>query len=96
MTLASLAHALQTSGLDVHLNEPLSAHTTFRVGGPADAYCEPLSTAGLVDAVRLCRQGGIPFFVLGAGSNVLFPDTGWRGVVLATRRIRGTTATDAG
>ncbi|MGD9675625.1 MAG: UDP-N-acetylmuramate dehydrogenase [Candidatus Bipolaricaulia bacterium] len=96
MTLASWARAIQACGVDVRRNEPLAAHTTFRVGGPADAYCEPLSADGLIDAVRLCRQSEIPLFVLGAGSNVLFSDAGWRGVVLATRRMRGITVTDAG
>lgn len=96
MTLAVVARRFLAAGIDLHFDEPLSRHTTFRVGGPADAYGEPPSADALAEAVRICRDEGVPVFVLGGGSNVLFGDAGWRGVVVATRRIGGITATDTG
>ena len=96
MTLAAAARELRAAGVPLRLQEPLSAHTTFRVGGPADIYCEPGSVEGLSSSVQICRQTDVPFFVLGAGSNVLFSDAGRRGVVIATRAVRGIAATSTG
>ena len=62
--------------------EPLSLHTSFKVGGPADVMVFPQSIAEIQQLVRVCRQERIPFIVLGLGSNVLFPDRGFRGVVI--------------
>jgi len=62
--------------------EPLAKHTTLRVGGPADVYVEPASEADLAGIVKLCSAGGVPFFVLGRGSNLLVRDGGFRGVII--------------
>ena len=62
--------------------EPLSLHTSFKVGGPADVMVFPQSIAEIQQLVKVCRQERIPFIVLGLGSNVLFPDGGFRGVVI--------------
>ena len=56
---------------NVKLNEPLSAHTTFRIGGPCDAMVFPHSVDELVEVVRICKQEGLDYFVLGKGSNIL-------------------------
>ncbi len=88
MTLAAVARELRAAGIEFRYDEPLSAHTTFRVGGPADGYCKPTSIPALIEVVRLCQRGAIPFFLLGAGSNVLFSDEGRRGMVISTRAIR--------
>ena len=62
--------------------EPLSLHTSFKVGGPADVMVFPESIGEIQQLVKTCRQEQIPFIVLGLGSNVLFPDRGFRGVVI--------------
>lgn len=62
--------------------EPMSRHTTFRVGGPADYFIVPESFQMLQQLVRLCRQEEEPFFILGNGSNLLVSDEGYRGVIL--------------
>lgn len=60
----------------------MAAHTTFRIGGPADAMVFPASAAD-VQAVRaLARQEGLPLFILGKGANLLVADKGIRGLVL--------------
>lgn len=61
--------------------EPLSRHTTFRVGGAAEYYVTP-TIAQLPDVVALCRQCELPLTVIGNGSNLLVSDAGLRGVVL--------------
>jgi UDP-N-acetylmuramate dehydrogenase len=62
--------------------EPLSRHTTIRVGGPAEAWYEPEDTAALALAVRMARTAGVPWRVLGGGSNALAADEGVRGIVI--------------
>ena len=64
------------------LDEPLGRHTTFRIGGPAALFYEVETEAELVRVVELSRAVGVPFFILGGGSNVLFNDEGFRGIVI--------------
>lgn len=63
-------------------NEPMSSHTTFRVGGPADWFVNPASCQELAAVTALCRSSQIPFYILGNGSNLLVGDRGWRGVMI--------------
>ena len=65
--------------------EPLARHTTFGIGGPADAYFVADSPETLAGAVALCHQYGTPFFILGSGSNILVGDRGIRGVTIENR-----------
>ena len=57
-------------------------HTTFRIGGPADYYLCPPSTAELQKVIEICKEENLPFFVQGNGSNLLVSDRGYRGVVI--------------
>jgi UDP-N-acetylmuramate dehydrogenase len=61
---------------------PLAPLTTFRIGGPAALFLEPQGERDLVAAGRVVRETGIPFTVLGKGSNVLVSDAGFPGMVL--------------
>ena len=61
---------------------PLSELTSFRIGGSADFVQEPKDYGELIDMVRLCRARGIPMYLLGRGTNILAPDSGYRGVVI--------------
>lgn len=63
-------------------DEPLSAHTWFRVGGPAEYFAEPNSVDELAALVRRCREQEVDYHVLGSGSNVLISDAGVLGVVI--------------
>jgi UDP-N-acetylmuramate--alanine ligase len=67
---------------DVRLYEPLSKHTTLRVGGPAEFWAEPRTENALAELIRFCRQENLPLFVIGRGSNLLVRDGGIRGVVV--------------
>jgi UDP-N-acetylmuramate dehydrogenase len=81
-----MAQLLAIEGLATRFGEPMAAHTTWRVGGPA--WC--LATAGDLDQARkvvaAARAHGMPVKALGLGSNLLVSDQGWRGVLL---RMRG-------
>jgi UDP-N-acetylmuramate dehydrogenase len=60
----------------------LAPYTTFRIGGPADLFCEPDSANDLALAVTAAREIGVPYFVLGLGANILIGDKGFRGLVI--------------
>ena len=67
---------------EVLSDEPMSKHTTFRIGGPADLFIRPKNVQEIRDALSFLEKAGIPVFVLGNGSNLLVSDQGFRGVVL--------------
>ncbi|MCI8363985.1 MAG: UDP-N-acetylmuramate dehydrogenase [Eubacterium sp.] len=62
--------------------EPLSAHTTFRIGGPASFYMIPENADEIREGIRFARERELPFITIGRGSNMLFPDEGYHGVVM--------------
>ena len=64
-------------------NEPMSRHTTFRVGGPADVLFLPESEEQLLWALSIAREAGVPCVVIGNGSNLVVKDGGIRGLVIA-------------
>lgn len=68
-------------------NEPMSRHTTFRIGGPARWMFCPRTAAEASAVLALCHSEGISPFFLGNGSNLLVSDAGYPGVVLATARL---------
>ena len=68
------------------LYEPLAKHTTMRVGGPAQFWLEPETEEGFCDLVRTSHEAGLPFMVIGRGSNLIVRDGGLRGVVVRLRR----------
>ncbi|MGA8943193.1 MAG: UDP-N-acetylmuramate dehydrogenase [Thermoactinomyces sp.] len=66
---------------DVRVNEPLSRHTTWKVGGPADLLIYPRNKEELERAMRVVNQHKLPWWTIGRGSNLLVRDGGIRGVV---------------
>ncbi len=64
------------------LYEPLSKHTTLRIGGPAQYWLEPETEEGFAKIVSFCHRKGIPLLVIGRGSNLLVRDGGIRGAVV--------------
>ena len=64
-------------------NEPMSRHTTFKVGGPADVLFLPESEEQLIQAIAIAKDAGIPCIVIGNGSNLVVRDGGIRGLVIA-------------
>ena len=67
-------------------DEPMSGHTTFRVGGPADYFVTPADTGEIRGVIRLCRDRNVPYYIVGNGSNLLVGDRGYRGVIIQVFR----------
>lgn len=67
---------------NVAVNEQMSRHTTFRIGGPADYFVTPSKEEEIEAVIRVCRQYNIPFYIMGNGSNLLVGDKGYRGAVI--------------
>lgn len=76
----------------VRADEPLARHTFYRIGGPADLFVVAGSVEELIAAVTLARENGAPYFILGAGTNVLVSDRGIRGLVVESRAKKVTWA----
>jgi len=68
-------------------NVPLAEYTTFKIGGPADLFYEAGSEEELIRVVRAVREVGIPYFILGGGSNILVWDKGYRGMVIKCQML---------
>lgn len=97
--LDQMKELLEREGIPFCCGEPLAQHTSFRIGGPAAIYCKPQSAEELCRAVGLCQKSQERWYVLGKGSNVLFRDDGFDGVVIGTAdlkqdtEVKGTTIT---
>lgn len=74
---------------NVIYNEPMSRHTTFKIGGNADVFVIPESVGELIFALNVCEENGIPVFILGNGSNLVVSDKGIRGAVIYTGGLDG-------
>lgn len=73
-------------GENVRRQEPMSLHTTFRIGGPADLFVMPGSIQAVADSIRICKETQTPYAVIGNGSNLLVSDAGYRGVIIQIGR----------
>lgn len=63
-------------------NEPMSLHTSFKIGGPAEYYIDIDKTEDLIKLINTARKLKIPFFVLGGGANIIVSDQGIKGLVI--------------
>ncbi|MHB8996236.1 MAG: UDP-N-acetylmuramate dehydrogenase [Armatimonadota bacterium] len=82
--MSALPHSLfhDLTDVEVREHEPMSRHTSFAIGGPADLYAIPRSLQGLRHLLVACGQSGLPHTIIGNGSNLLVRDGGLRGVVI--------------
>jgi UDP-N-acetylmuramate dehydrogenase len=76
------AHLASVPGLDVLDNEPLSGHTRFAIGGPADVLVTADRVESFAQALTISQESGLPWVVIAGGSNLVVSDAGFRGVVL--------------
>lgn len=89
LTADDRALLAELGGAHVRFDEPMSRHTTLRIGGPADAWFAPAAVEDLRRVVAACAARGIRMTPVGGGSNLLVRDGGIRGVAIATRNLRG-------
>lgn len=66
---------------DIYTNEPMSKHTTFKIGGTADIFVKLRNTEQIEKLLNLCKNKNVPIKIIGNGSNILVKDNGIRGVV---------------
>ncbi len=66
----------------IMIEEPLDRHTTFEIGGPAQFLVLPGSISQVAEAVKLCKEENMPYYIIGNGSNLLVSDKGYRGTVI--------------
>lgn len=67
---------------NIQKDEPMAKHTTFQIGGPVDFFVTPKTAEELSEIVSLCKAEGVPFFMMGHGSNMLVSDNGMEGIVI--------------
>lgn len=82
LTEADKAELQKICGEAVRFDEPLAAYTSWKIGGPADAWISAESESQLAGVMRFCLRRKMPWFALGSGSNLLIGDGGIRGLVL--------------
>ena len=70
---------------DIRYNEPMSKHTSFRIGGAVEVMIFPKTREELSQVLKMCSQANVQPAILGAGTNVLSPDEGIRGVVICLK-----------
>jgi len=73
---------------EIRRNEPLSGHTSFRIGGPADLLVYPADRDDLIAVLKEINTRGLPYFVLGGGTNLLVKDGGFRGAAISLQRMK--------
>ena len=81
-TAEGLRQTLDEPAAGVRLYEPMGRHTTLKLGGPAQFWLEPSTIAGLARVIQHCREQGLPYKVIGRGSNLLIRDGGLKGAVI--------------
>ena len=83
MQLNNLCDRLDEYKIEYVLNEPMSHHTTFKIGGNADLLVKAKSVCELKHIISLATEFDIPYFILGKGSNILVSDKGIEGLVIS-------------
>lgn len=84
--LKAFAEDLEKSGEysgKILFEEPMSRHTTFKIGGPVPVFFEPADVDSLLVLLNKIKTAGVRFFILGGGSNLVFCDQGFDGVVIS-------------
>ncbi|MFP4198658.1 MAG: UDP-N-acetylmuramate dehydrogenase [Halanaerobium sp.] len=73
--------------LRLEKNKKLAEYASFKVGGPADLFLTPEKISALKKLMPLIVRSGIPYFILGKGSNLIISDNGYRGIIIYTGRL---------
>ncbi|MDE2511552.1 MAG: FAD-binding protein, partial [Elusimicrobia bacterium] len=80
--MADWREALKAAVSRARFDEPLARHTTFKIGGPADAFVDAGTEDEVLAVLRISREFRVPVFILGWGSNLLVRDGGIEGVAI--------------
>lgn len=80
-----------TDDKNIKVNAEMKNHTSFKVGGPVDVLVTPEKYGEIVDIIKMCKKIGIPYFIIGNGSNLLVRDGGIRGIVIKLSKLSSIT-----
>ena len=80
---------IKNRGLEVLFDEPMSKHTTFKIGGKADIFITPKDENELIFAVNAAKEENVPYFICGKGSDLLVSDKGIEGAVICLNEMKG-------
>ena len=72
---------------NIRFDVPLAPYTSFKIGGPAEVFCQPQNIEELIDILKFAISFNIPYFILGNGSNLLISDKGVDGIVIQTTAL---------
>lgn len=89
MSLQALKEFCEENSIEYKLNEPMSCHTSFKIGGAADIFISIRSASELSAVFKKCGELNIPRFVIGKGSNLLVSDLGIEGAVISLSSLNG-------
>lgn len=67
---------------NITTDEPMDRHTSFKIGGPADYFAAPRTQEQITGLLSFCEREGLPYFLMGNGSNLLVGDEGFRGLII--------------
>lgn len=81
-------------GMELRFSESMKAHTTFRIGGSADAFCVPGGAEEFCRLIEFADNESLSWFILGGGANLLVSDRGMRGLVIATSGLSAYSSTE--
>lgn len=87
MDLFVLKNEFEAASIPCRIGEAMKDHTSFCIGGPADGYVLPDTAEKLALCLSICARLGVPWILLGNGSNTVFADGGFRGVVIGTSAL---------
>jgi UDP-N-acetylmuramate dehydrogenase len=79
-----------STNIDIRFNEPMSVHTSLRIGGPADVAIFP-DISSVSELIKILKAEKIPYIVIGGGTNILVKDSGIDGAVIFTLKINNIT-----
>ena len=83
MDYSRLAEVCRKNGTLCEFDHILAPHTSMKIGGPCDVFLRVSDEASLKEALTVCREDKLPYFILGKGSNLLISGKGFRGCVIA-------------
>ena len=89
MSLNTLISFCQENSIGFKVNEPMSLHTSFKIGGAADIFIFVCSALELSKVLKMCGELNIPYFIIGKGSNLLVSDLGVEGAVISLADMNG-------
>lgn len=89
MGISEFIECIKKRGITVLSNEPMSRHTTFKIGGNAEAFVSVKNEEELLFAVDEAKRQGVPYYIIGKGSDLLVSDNGIKGAVICLQQMRG-------